>query len=112
VAGQTFAARLKQLREEAGLTQRELAERAGMHLLGVAKLEQGLRQPTWATVETLARALGVNCMAFEGTSGPAEPPPARPRGRPRKGAGPAPSGEPPAGEGGPAKGKGRGKKRG
>ena len=60
-----FAARLRSLREAAGFTQSELAERAGLHKLGVAKLEQGLREPAWATVQALARALGVTCGAFE-----------------------------------------------
>src|SRR3954470_14387477 len=60
-----FGNRLKRLRETAGLTQAQLAERAGMHRFGVAKLERGERQPSWATVQTLARALGVRCTAFE-----------------------------------------------
>ena len=66
---QSFADRLKQLREEAGLTQPQLAELAGMNQFGVAKLEQGVRQPTWETVQALATALGVSCEAFQ------EPPP-------------------------------------
>jgi DNA-binding XRE family transcriptional regulator len=69
----TFGERLKELREAAGLTQAGLAERAGMNRFGVAKLEQGVREPTWATVRALARALSVGCVAFETT-----PPPARP----------------------------------
>jgi transcriptional regulator with XRE-family HTH domain len=61
-----FAARLKKLRGEAGLTQAELAERAGMHPRGIAKLEQGDRpSPSWDTVRALARALGVTCLAFD-----------------------------------------------
>lgn len=74
-----FAAKLKYLREEAGLTQAQLAERAEMHLQGITKLEQGLREPAWATVLALAEALGVNCLAFmDGAEAK------RPRGRPRK----------------------------
>ena len=69
---QTFASRLKQLREEAGLTQPELAERAGMNQFGIAKLEQGVRKPTWETVQALARALGVDCTAFQVDDKPAE----------------------------------------
>jgi transcriptional regulator with XRE-family HTH domain len=60
----SFGERLKRLRESAGLSQADLAERAGMHRFGVAKLEQGLREPAWATVQALAKALGVNCLAF------------------------------------------------
>ena len=63
----SFAERLKELREKAGFSQAELAKRAGMHLFGVAKLEQGQREPTWATVQALAEALGVECTAFKET---------------------------------------------
>jgi transcriptional regulator with XRE-family HTH domain len=64
MAGGTFAVKLKRLREAAGLSQPELAARAGMNQYGVAKLEQGVREPSWATVQALAAALGVSCEAF------------------------------------------------
>ena len=88
----------------AGLTQTQLAERAGLHLHGLTKLEQGDREPSWVTVLDLARALGVGCAAFEGTevtpiAAAAESTVAvpEPRGRPRKDVdGPAP---PPAKKG-------------
>jgi transcriptional regulator with XRE-family HTH domain len=85
---ETFAARLKRLREQAGLTQAELARRAGMHQRGIAKLEQAEREPTWSTVEALAAALNLDCTAFAGTSTPPSaeplpPPPPAPRGRPK-----------------------------
>ena len=69
----SFGARLKQLREAAGLSQAALAGRAGLHPFGVAKIEQGLRSsPGWDTVLALARALGVGVAAFEeGTAGDA-----------------------------------------
>lgn len=60
----TFAARLKALREQAGLTQKQLAEQAGLNVGAVFKLEQGRREPAWATVQALALALGVSCEAF------------------------------------------------
>lgn len=59
-----FAARLKSLRAAAKLTQAQLAERAGLHLHGLVKLERGEREPAWATVQKLAAALGVTCEAF------------------------------------------------
>ena len=59
-----FGPILKRLRETAGLSQRELAEKAGMHLFGVAKLEQELRDPKWSTVMVLAKALGVGVEEF------------------------------------------------
>jgi transcriptional regulator with XRE-family HTH domain len=87
-----FAHRLRELREAAGLTQDQLAERAGLYKFSVAKLEQGVREPTWATVLTLAKALGVDCLSFigpeDGKVGPA------PRGRPAK----APPSTPPGAE--------------
>jgi DNA-binding XRE family transcriptional regulator len=62
--GTGFAAALKRLREEAGLSQAALAEEAGMNVFGIAKIEQGLREPGWATVLKLAAALGVECTSF------------------------------------------------
>ena len=82
-----FAARLKELRQAAGMTQKELAEKAGVALRTVSSLEQGLYEPVWSTAIALASALGLNCTAFQQL--PANPTPA-PRGRPRKAAAPAP----------------------
>jgi transcriptional regulator with XRE-family HTH domain len=76
-----FAARLRELREQKGFTQKQLAELAGMTLSGVTHLEQGLREPSWATVQALAAALGVDCTAFQ--QEPSERPAAGP-GRPPK----------------------------
>jgi putative transcriptional regulator len=75
-----FAVRLKALREAAGLSQAQLAERAGLHLGAIFKLEQGRREPTWATVQTLAKALGVTCLAFAD-----EPPAAAPARKAKRG---------------------------
>jgi transcriptional regulator with XRE-family HTH domain len=99
-----FAARLKELREAAGLTQKELADRAKVSQRAVSHWEQGLREPGWAAVLTLAEVLGVDCTAF--TQAPAERPEQGP-GRPRKAAAEG-EGEPAAEEPSePAKGKGR-----
>jgi transcriptional regulator with XRE-family HTH domain len=76
-----FHARLKELREAAGLTQGELAERADMSKGGIANLEQDRTEPAWGTVQKLAKALGVDCTAF---TEPAESEKTRSRGRPRK----------------------------
>jgi transcriptional regulator with XRE-family HTH domain len=83
-----FGGRLRALRERAGLTQRELADKAGCNPFTVAKLEGGFQEPAWPLVLALARALGVSCAAFDGEA-PGGPPKARPRGRPRKAAPPA-----------------------
>src|SRR2546429_6835010 len=91
-----FGARLKEIREAAGLTQPQLADRAGMNRFGIAKLEQGVTKPAWETVLALASALGVSCEAFTSAPtererpgrgrpakpSPREPAPKRPRGRP------------------------------
>jgi predicted ATPase/DNA-binding XRE family transcriptional regulator len=53
-----FRARLRRLREAAGLTQEELAERAGLSLRGLSDLERGKRRrPYPHTVRSLADAL-------------------------------------------------------
>src|SRR5579875_2946009 len=51
-----FGARLRQLRIEAGLSQQALAQLAGLHRFGVAKLERGEREPAWSSVLALAKA--------------------------------------------------------
>src|SRR5689334_636444 len=53
----SFAKRLATLREEAGLSQYELARRSGMSKQALSNLELGNREPTWLTVRRLARAL-------------------------------------------------------
>jgi transcriptional regulator with XRE-family HTH domain len=60
----TFAKKLKELREAKGLTQPALAELAGMNQYGIAKLEQGVREPSWGTVQALCKALNVPCDTF------------------------------------------------
>ncbi len=73
----TFGEKLRELRTAAGLTQTELAEKAGLHRQAIAKLELGERQPAWETVRSITKALGVSCEAFEGE--PAVNPPRKPR---------------------------------
>jgi transcriptional regulator with XRE-family HTH domain len=60
-----FAARLKRLRESAGLSITDLADASGISRQAVHKLERGERQPSLATAVTLARALGKSVAAFE-----------------------------------------------
>jgi non-specific serine/threonine protein kinase len=57
----TFAAMLRQHRQQAGLSQAELAERAGLSQRAVSDLERGLRQaPYPATIRHLAESLGLS----------------------------------------------------
>jgi DNA-binding XRE family transcriptional regulator len=91
-----FGGRLRKLREEAGLSQQQLADLAACNRFTVAKLERGTQEPAWPLVLALAKALGVTCEAFNaGLVGVQVE--KRPRGRPRRepivgtpGAGPAP----------------------
>jgi transcriptional regulator with XRE-family HTH domain len=76
-----FGARLRELREKAALTQKQLAKKAGCHLRTITKLENGSQEPAWPLVLALCEALGVDCRAF--TAAPSEAPERR-RGRPRK----------------------------
>jgi transcriptional regulator with XRE-family HTH domain len=96
-----FGARVKELREQAGLSQKGLADRIGKTVRTVSRLETGTQEATWPVVLALAEAFGVDCRAFQ--EPPAEqhevkkgrppktaaepdgPKPPKKRGRPRKG---------------------------
>jgi len=54
-----LAKTVRSRREELGLSQRQLAERAGMTQPGVARFEAGGTTPTIPVLERLARALGL-----------------------------------------------------
>jgi transcriptional regulator with XRE-family HTH domain len=83
---ETFADRLKSLREAADLSQYRLAQLSGVSKQTLSRLELGLTLPSWETVQALARGLGVEVTAFVIESArPAEPVPEVKRpGRPRK----------------------------
>jgi len=88
-----LARRVKELRYAAGITQQELAHRAGLSMSVVTQIEIGTRtDPKLSTLLGLARGLGVevaDLLAAYPTPEPEaeEPPPEpkKPRGRPRKG---------------------------
>jgi len=54
------AVAVRAMREQAGLTQAELAKRIGSSQPSVARIEKGLgyRTPQWETLNKIARALG------------------------------------------------------
>ena len=83
-----FCERLQQLREKAGMTQEQLAERSGVKLWTLRGYEQGRREPSWKAALSLAGALGVAAEAFadceEGTAEGADQQGKRPPGRPPK----------------------------
>jgi transcriptional regulator with XRE-family HTH domain len=74
-------ARLRELREQKGLTQAELAERAGVKRDAVARWEADTREPGWSNAVALAQVLGIILDDF--LQAPAAAPVPRP-GRPRK----------------------------
>ncbi len=54
-----FAARVAQLRHQSGMTQKELAARAGLEQSNLSKLERGEHRPLIDTVLRLQHALGL-----------------------------------------------------
>lgn len=91
-SGSAFGRRLRQLRDKAKLTQNELAEAAGIHIITISKLERGKIDPSWTTVLLLAEALEVSPNDFkeagdgepdapEEAEPPAEPQPPRAMGK-------------------------------
>lgn len=59
-----FATKLKQLREQAGLSMYALAKQSGVSKQALSRLELGINEPAWETVQRLALALGVDCRSF------------------------------------------------
>ncbi len=50
---------LKELRESRFLTQRELAEKSGVGVATIARIEKGKHRPTFRTIKRLAAALEI-----------------------------------------------------
>jgi CheY-like chemotaxis protein len=64
---------IKQQRNALGISQEELAERAGLHRTYVSEVERGARNPSIASIEKLAQALKVSFTSlFERTGQPSE----------------------------------------
>lgn len=55
-----FGKHLRNLREKAGLTQEELADKANMHFTYIGQIERGLRNPSLINLHKLAKALKIN----------------------------------------------------
>ena len=51
---------IRQLRERQGTSQEALAHDAGVTTGTISSIERGQSNPTWATVEAIAKALGVS----------------------------------------------------
>jgi transcriptional regulator with XRE-family HTH domain len=61
---QTFGENLREARRAAGLSQEELAKRAGIDRPTISVYEHGKREPNMSTLVKLARALGVPAEAL------------------------------------------------
>jgi transcriptional regulator with XRE-family HTH domain len=83
-----FGEALKQAREKAGMTQAQLAERAGLSLRTVQSWEQGRRSPVSPDFFKLVKALRVSADTFAVVTEDGPKPPrlkAKPRHRKPKG---------------------------
>lgn len=49
------------IRQNAKLTQRQVADKSGIHLTQISDLERGKVNPTHRTIKRLAKGLGVPC---------------------------------------------------
>lgn len=54
-----LGAAVREIREEADLTQQQLAKRAGVQPTFVSDIERGIRNPSWSTMLSIAKALRV-----------------------------------------------------
>jgi len=84
-----FAEKLREFRESAGLSRRQLAEQMEVFESAVAKWEHGLRTPGALELAKLCRALAVPCATFNEALLAVDPPPPatlkkKRRGRPPK----------------------------
>ena len=55
-----FKDRLKDLRREHDLTQQELADQIGVHVMTISGYERGIRKPDFETLDKLADRLGAS----------------------------------------------------
>ena len=59
-ADPALGAAIRQAREDAALTQAQLAVHAGLAVGTLTRLEAGTSDPSWSSVKGLAEALGVS----------------------------------------------------
>jgi transcriptional regulator with XRE-family HTH domain len=55
-----FAAAIRQLRHQAGLSQEDLAFASGLTIASVSRVECAVTNPTWRTVRSLTNALDID----------------------------------------------------
>ncbi len=54
-----FGQRLKELRSQKKMSQGDIARALGVHRAYISGLERGVRNPTLANIERIAKALGI-----------------------------------------------------
>jgi transcriptional regulator with XRE-family HTH domain len=59
-----LGAAIRQAREDAGLTQAQLAVRADLAIGTLTRMEAGTTDPSWSSVRALAEALGLSLAAL------------------------------------------------
>jgi transcriptional regulator with XRE-family HTH domain len=61
---QQFAKRLKELREQKGMTQEELAKASGLSVSFIRSVEQGVSAPSFESIEKIAQVLEIPIKEF------------------------------------------------
>lgn len=55
---------LRELREQSGMSQEVLADKAGLHRTYISQLERGIKSPTLDVLSNLAHAFDLSLKAF------------------------------------------------
>lgn len=61
---ESFGKKLKEIREKQKLSQKQLAEKAGIGQQTISNWENGIREPLWSNLLALAQALEVSLDDF------------------------------------------------
>lgn len=69
----TIGKRIKAERQKAGMSQKDLAERAGTSAAMIGHYETGYRRPKFDTLARIADALGISYEEFQGWFNPEDP---------------------------------------
>ena len=64
MSNKSAAKLVKDARISKGLTQTELAEKTSVHSNTIAKIEQGIQQPSYPTIKKLSKVLDININDF------------------------------------------------
>jgi transcriptional regulator with XRE-family HTH domain len=56
---EALGARIKSLRQAASLTQEQVADRSGLHVTYVASVESGKRNPSFLSLKSLSKGIGI-----------------------------------------------------